>query len=225
MIKPRLEACSKVSGAVTDCPVGGVICGPWTLATNLRGAENLIVDTATDPDFVHRLMGLTVETTKRFGEAVSSAGAGLSLSEAPASISLISPKIFREFVLPYEKEVISHLRAKRVGVTVHICGFIEPIMEDIASMGAVAFSMDAPSSLEKMFEASQGKLVLIGNVPTGVFVDGEREDIEKEIRRCLAVGKQRDNYILSSGCELSPRADFKKVKWFCEIASVLGRYD
>ncbi len=219
-----LGACRKVSAAVKESPVGGVICGPWTLAADLRGAEDLIVDTATDPEFVHELMKFTMEISKSFAVAVKEAGAGLSLSEAPASISLISPKIFREFVLPYEREVISYLKEKRTSVTVHCCGFIEPIMEDLASMGAVAISMDEPSSLEKMFEASRGRVVIIGNVSTNVFLSGTKDDIEKEVRRCLAVGKEREGYILSSGCELSPRGTIERVKWFCEAASALGEY-
>jgi uroporphyrinogen decarboxylase len=220
-----LGACRKVSSTVKESPVGGVISGPWTLATDLRGIENLIVDTATDPDYVHEIMKFTTETAKRFAVAVKEAGAGLSLSEAPASISLISPKIFKEFVLPYEKEVISYLKEKRTSVTVHVCGFIEPIMEDLASMGAVAISMDEPSSLQKMFEVSRGRVVIIGNVSTNVFLNGTRDDIENEVRRCLAVGKEREGYILSSGCELSLRADIERVKWFCELASALGKYE
>jgi uroporphyrinogen decarboxylase len=220
-----IAACKKVSGIVTESPVGGVICGPWTLATNLRGAENLIMDTATDPEFVHELMRFTVEIVKRFGEGVNSAGAGLSLSEAPASLSLISPKIFKTFVEPYLKEVIAYLREQRISVTLHICGFIDPIMADIASVGAVALSMDQPSSLEKMFEAGQGKMVVIGNVSTGVFVDGSREDIENEVKRCMASAKESPGYIMASGCEISPRGDMEKVKTFCTIAAELGKLD
>jgi uroporphyrinogen decarboxylase len=98
-------------------------------------------------------------------------------------------------------------------------------MEDLASIGAAAISMDEPSSLEKMFEASQGKVVIIGNVSTDVFLRGTKDDIEKEVRRCLAVGKEREGYILSSGCELSPRGTIERVKWFCEAASALGKYE
>ncbi len=224
-IPAYLRACTKARNGVKESPVGGVICGPWTLATSLRGAEDLIVDTATDPDFVHELMRFCVRVVEQFGEAVKNAGVGLSLSEAPASISLISPKIYREFVLPYQKEVVSHLSHKRIGATVHICGFIDPIMEDIISTGAVAISMDRPSSLEKMFEVSAGRIVIIGNVPTGVFIDGTAEEMEREIKRCLTVAKGKGCFILSSGCELSPRADLKRIKLFCELASSLGEYD
>ena len=220
-----VRACGKAAKAVTDSAVGGVICGPWTLATNLRGAQELIIDTVEDPDFVHELMRFTTGVTKSFGAAVAGAGVGLSLSEAPASISLISPKIFNEFVLPYLKDVVAHLRENRTAVTLHICGFIDPIMADIVSSGAIAVSMDQPSSLEKMLDACGSGCVVIGNVSTGVFIDGTREDIENEVRRCIDVGKERGGYILCTGCEISPKGDLDRVKMFCELAASLGGFE
>jgi uroporphyrinogen decarboxylase len=218
------EACRKVSGAVKDSAVGGVLSGPWTLAVNLRGAENLIMDTATDPEFVHRLMRFTVEVAKDTGMAVAAAGAGLSFSEAPASCSLISPKIFREFVLPYDRELVGFLREKRIGLTLHVCGFIDPTIDMIIATGAAAVSMDKPSSLEKMLVAAQGKTVTVGNVATGVFLPGPTQELDSEIARCLAAAKDNTGYILASGCEISVRADLEKVKYFCARAAELGKY-
>lgn len=220
-----VEACARGVSAVKDAPVGGVICGPWTLATNLRGAQELIIDTVEDPDFVHDLMRFTCDITKSFGEAVTGTRAGLSLSEAPASLSLISPKIFKEFVLPYLKEIVGHFKERRSGVTLHICGFIDPIMDEIVSSGAIAVSMDQPSSLDKMLTACGSRSVVIGNVSTGVFIDGSREDIEKEVSRCVHAGKDRGGYILSTGCEISPRGDLDRVKIFCELAATMGRFE
>jgi uroporphyrinogen decarboxylase len=220
-----VEACRTGAAAVTESAVGGVICGPWTLATNLRGAQELIIDTVEDPEFVHELMRFTSAVTRSFGEAVTEARVGLSLSEAPASISLISPKIFKAFVLPYLKDVIGHFRERKSAVTLHICGFIDPIMDDIVSSGAVAVSMDQPSSLEKMLDACGDRCVVIGNVSTGVFIDGTREDIEKEVKRCMDVGKQRGGYVLCTGCEISPKGDLDKVRMFSELAASMGGFE
>ncbi|MGD9140140.1 MAG: uroporphyrinogen decarboxylase family protein [bacterium] len=220
-----VDACRKAVGAIGDAPVGGVICGPWTLATNLRGAQELIMDTVEDPDFVHELMRFTSGVTRVFGEAVTGTRAGLSLSEAPASLSLISPKIFNEFVLPYLKEIVGHFKERKSGITLHICGFIDPIMDDIVSSGAIAISMDQPSSLDKMLSACGSKSVVIGNVSTGVFIDGSREDIESEVRRCVEVGKDRGGFILSTGCEISPKGDLDRVRTFCELAASMGRFE
>jgi uroporphyrinogen decarboxylase len=220
-----LEACRKGADAITESAVGGVICGPWTLATNLRGAQDLIIDTVEDPEFVHELMRMTTGITKSFGEAVAGTRVGLSLSEAPASLSLISPKIFNKFVLPYLKDIISYLGEKRTAVTLHICGFIDPIMEDIVSSGAIAVSMDQPSSLDKMLTACGSRCAVIGNVSTGVFINGTRQEIESEVRRCLDVGKERGGYILCTGCEISPKGDIDRVKMFCELAASMGGFE
>ena len=40
-------------------------------------------------------------------------------------------------------------------LALHICGLIDPIIEDIVDTGISFFSLDAPSSLEK-FEAAVG---------------------------------------------------------------------
>jgi uroporphyrinogen decarboxylase len=219
-----LEACARVAGSVRESAVGAVLSGPWTLAVNLRGAENLIVDTATDPEFIHDLMRFTTEVAKQIGVAASAAGTGVSFSEAPASLSLISPSIFRQFVMPYETQLVSYLREKRIGTTLHVCGFIDPIIEDILATGCSAVSIDSPSSLGKMLAAAQGRAVTIGNVSTMVFVDGTRQDIEDEITRCLVAAVDRPGFILASGCEISTRGDIEKLKWFCQRAAELGTH-
>ena len=59
----------------------------------------------------------------------------LSFSEPTASISLISPDNYREFVLPYHRELVEHFKKSRVGLTAHICGTTYPIYEDVIAAG------------------------------------------------------------------------------------------
>lgn len=220
-----LDACSKVKQAVKESPVGGVICGPWTIACNLRGTENLLIDTKTDPSFVHDLMEFSLDVSRTYAIAVKDTGVGLSLSEAPASISLISPRIYRDFVFPYQRRLLEDLRQRKISVTLHICGLIDPIIGDLVQTGMAALSMDQPSSLDLALEKCAGRAVVIGNVSTEVFVRGEMIEIEKEVRRCLDIGKPKRGYILSTGCEISPRGELERVKFFCELAERLGSYN
>jgi uroporphyrinogen decarboxylase len=115
-----MESCKMIKDAITDSSVGAVIAGPWTIAINLRGASELIRDAMKDPAYVHELMELTTEVAIRFGLAIPSTGAGMSYSEAPASNSLISPKMYREFVLPYHKKAIGRLKEEGISCTLHI---------------------------------------------------------------------------------------------------------
>jgi uroporphyrinogen decarboxylase len=218
-----LEACRETRGQITDCPVSGVIAGPWSIAIGLRGATELLKDSMKDGNYVHSLMNFTTEVAIRFGEALRGQGVGLTYSEAPASCSLISPKVYREFVFPYHRLIMEHFKGKKVGVGLHVCGFTTPILEDLVATGASNISIDAPSDLAKAMAAAQGKAVVIGNVDTNLFFLGQREAIEAATRQCLEIAGESTGYILSTGCEVPGVGDPDRVAWFMETARRLGR--
>ena len=217
-----LEETNKI---IDDSIVSAVIAGPWTIAIGLRDAEMLLRDAMKDPDYVHELMEFTTQQAIRSGEAVYPLKVGLSYSEAPASCSLISPRIYRKFVFPYHKRIVDHFKEKKVGVGLHVCGFATPILEDMVNTGMTNISIDAPSDLAKAVEVCRGKAVLLGNVNTNLFYSSTREQMEQAIKDCLAVAPKDSGYILASGCEVPGVGPPEKVEWFMEIANELCRVE
>jgi len=209
---------------IADSIVSAVIAGPWTLAVGLREAEVLLRDAMKDPDYVHELMEFTTQQAIRSGEAVYPLKVGLSYSEAPASCSLISPRIYRNFVFPYHKRIVDHFKEKKVGVGLHICGFATPILEDIVNTGVTNVSIDAPSDLTKAAEVCKGKAVLLGNVDTNLFYSGTREQMAQSIKDCLAAASKDSGFILASGCEVPGIAPPEKVDLFMELINELCKY-
>ncbi|MBU1627478.1 hypothetical protein KKB18_08940, partial [bacterium] len=116
-----LEACERIAAMKLPSPTGSVINGPWATASTLRGLEAIIMDTFDDEAFIHKLMEITTETTINFAMEVSKLGIGVSLSEAPASCSVISPDIYEKFILPYHRKIVETMAEKRAGVTIHVC--------------------------------------------------------------------------------------------------------
>jgi len=218
-----LEALAEAKKIITDSIVSAVIAGPWTIAIGLREADQLLRDAMKDPDYVHELMEFTTQQSIMFGEAVYPLKVGLSYSEAPASCSLISPKIYRNFIFPYHKRVVDHFKEKKVGVGLHVCGFATPILEDMVNTGVTNISIDAPSDLAKAVEVARGKAVVLGNVNTNIFYSGTREQMAQAIKDCLAIAPKDSGYILSSGCEVPGVAPPEKIDWFMEIVNELGK--
>jgi uroporphyrinogen decarboxylase len=216
-----LHVLEKTGKIITDSIVSAVIAGPWTLAIGLREAEVLLRDAMKDPDYVHELMEFTTHQAIRCGEAVYPLKVGLSYSEAPASCSLISPRIYRKFIFPYHKRIVDHFKEKKVGVGLHICGFATPILEDIVNTGVTNISIDAPSDLTKAAEVCKGKAVLLGNVNTNLFYSGTREQMEQSIKDCLAAAPKDSGFILASGCEVPGVAPPEKVDVFMELINEL----
>jgi uroporphyrinogen decarboxylase len=216
-----LEILEEAKKIIPDSIVSAVIAGPWTIAIGLREAELLLRDAMKDPDFIHELMRFCTEVSIRMGEAVYPLKVGLSYSEAPASCSLISPKIYRTLIFPYHKQIVDHFKEKKVGVGFHICGYTDPILEDIVKTGVTNISIDAPSNLAKAVDVTRGKAVIIGNVDTNLFFSGTRDEMKQAIKNCLAVAAKDSGYVLSTGCEVPGVAPPEKIEWFMELVNEL----
>jgi uroporphyrinogen decarboxylase len=219
-----LEACTAMKKALPDTIVSGVIAGPWTIAMGLRGVSNLIIDAMEDPEYVHELMEICTQATIRFTEAISELGVGVGYSEAPASCDLIYPEMYRTFVLPYHKRMVSHFDEKNVGVGLHICGNAELILDDMVETGASNLSVDSGTGFAKAVEACRGKAVLIGNVDTNLFMAKSKEQMRQAVQHCIDNAAADSGYILAPGCEIPALAPPEKVGWFMELAQEIGAY-
>jgi MtaA/CmuA family methyltransferase len=229
-----LEQCAALVKAGLPAAAGAVAVGPWTIAMLLRNPELMLLDTFEDPQFIHDLMRITTEFCKAWGDAIVKTRIGLSFSEPTASISLISPDNYREFIAPYHKELVEHFKAKRVGLTTHICGTTYPIYEDLIGAGftTVSFDLDQQGDpalhvdqLERFMDVSGGRAVAIGNVDATKFESATREEIAAEVRRCIDTAARRSGFILSTSCEIPPRSSPEIVRWFMDAAHEHGRYD
>jgi uroporphyrinogen decarboxylase len=219
-----LEVCERMSEALPDAALGGSQAGPWNIAMNLRGHETLMMDTYDDPDFVHDLMRLATDTVKNFCDASLGARVGPAVHEASASCSLISPAIYKAFIQPYHRELRDYFRAKKVHVSLHICGFIDPMVEDVIDAGLSPLSIDNPTSLEKVMGlAKEKKITVMGNVQTGLFYDGTTEAMEQDIRRCIDTAAPHTHFILASGCEIPRNSTVDRIDHYFEYARAYGR--
>jgi uroporphyrinogen decarboxylase len=218
-----LEACRAVASSLREVALSGTITGPWTIAAGLRGTQELIYDTVDDPVFVEELLKYTTRVTQVLGAGVVEAGLSLTLGEAASSCSLISPAIYRRFIKPCHQEIIRFFREMKAGLSLHICGYIDPLMEDLMGLGLVALSMDSPSSLKRMVEVSQKRIVLVGNVAPSLFVSGSREEIENSVKECIRTAAPGGAFILSPGCELPYNATVERVRFFVAAARKYGK--
>ncbi|HEX78316.1 MAG TPA: hypothetical protein G4O03_07945 [Dehalococcoidia bacterium] len=217
-----LEVLERVQGAVSEAPVAGAVAGPWTLAATLRGIEQLIMDTVEDPPFVHELVRFTTEVEKMWATAVREVGVGIGVGEAVASCYIISPKIYRDFVKPYHIDLNSYFQERKVYISLHICGYIDPIIEDVLDTGIGMLSIDAPTSLAKMVELSQKRVVIMGNVPTRLFSQGTQEEMEAAVKGCIDTAAKGGAFLLSSGCDIPADSRPELIHGYIDAARKWG---
>ena len=199
----RLPLILRVAGDLVrfperQVPVLGLVEGPFTTASRILSAERMMRDLIRDRSLVERMLEKVGALLCRFGRALAETGAeGLIVADPVSSSTMISPKIYRDMVLPHLRQFIESLP---IPVILHVCGDTRPILSLMAETGARVLSLDQCMDLAKAKEALAGRCGIGGNVdPIQVLFLGTPEDVKKETLNCLKQGGKR-GYILMAGC-------------------------
>ncbi|MCX7667421.1 MAG: hypothetical protein N2Z84_00605, partial [Atribacterota bacterium] len=128
--------------------VWGDQAGCWQHAACLIDINELILRTFDQPDWVHELLSILLAKKLQFVESMK--GAKFDLIETgggAASSTLISPRIYREFCLPYDQELHRALHALGFKITYHTCGGTKGIEELIIANETDVSETLAPVSI------------------------------------------------------------------------------
>lgn len=196
----RLEGIRALREQVGDeVPVMGWVEGALAEAADLRGMTNVMIDLLRRPAWLKELLEKCVEVAIAFASAQIDAGAHIiGLGDAVAS--QVSPRMYREFALPYEQRIFEAVKAKGGIPRLHICGKTTHLLNDMAQSGAQIIDADWMVDLHQAAEAFEG-LAVCGNVdPVSVFLQGDVERVRKGIFANAAAGGSR--WISAGGCEI-----------------------
>lgn len=184
-----------------DVPVMGWVEGAFALASVLRGDTNVLLDLHDRPEWLKELLDRLVEVGVAFVRAQVAAGAHV-VGLGDSMGSLVSPRQYREFVLPYEQRLFA--AAKQAGAIprLHICGDTNHILADMAKSGAEIVDLDWMVDLGRAAEVfgPDGPAPCGNFDPVAVMLQGGADDVEAAARACAAAGGPR--HFSAAGCEV-----------------------
>lgn len=183
-----------------DKLIEGWVEGPCAEAADLRGINTLMLDFYDDPAFVRDLFEFVLEMELRFAKEQVAAGAEV-IGIGDAAASLVGPRIYEEFVWPFEKRMVEGLRALGARVRLHICGNTRRILAGMGKLNCDIVDLDFLAPI------SEGRLqmgleqVLLGNIdPVRVLRDGTPAEVYEAVAECHRQAGPR--YIVGAGCEV-----------------------
>ena len=202
-----LKALDMINAEVgAEVGVSTDMAGPLTVVAQIMEPSLMLRWMVKKPDLVHEILHVVTESNKRFIDSACKRGYAVGFSDPLASQSLLSVKMFREFVKPYLAECIEEIKKWRgnEGINLHICGKSSGIWNDMADLGINTLSIDNVDSLAECREKVGDRACLVGNVPP---VDALRMgDPEMIINYCIHdMAQAWDNpggYVLSTGCQI-----------------------
>jgi MtaA/CmuA family methyltransferase len=200
--------------------VEGWVEGPCAEGSDLRGINHLMTDFFDDPDWVVELFELIVANALGFARAQIAAGADI-IGIGDAAASLVSPRVYQQFVWPYEKKLIDGIHAAGGRVRLHICGNTRKHLTGMGTLGCEIVDLDYPAPVAEAREQMGPRQVLLGNLnPVKVLKDGAPADVRAAIAACHAAAGA--NFIVGAGCEIARGTPRENLIALCDYARENG---
>jgi uroporphyrinogen decarboxylase len=221
----HLEAACRVLDAVgKEVPVTVALTGPFTTASFLVGTERLVRLTLRRPDAVHRLCEVALQSSLAYADAILATGATPSLTDPMSSATVIGPRQFREFSLPYLKRLVAFLIWRGRAATLHICGRTSPVWAEMADTGAACLSLDDTVDLADATRQVGHRVRLMGNVsPSAVMLQGSRAEVRAAVRKVVAAaGHSPKGLVVASGCSLPTETPFANIDAMLDAVREIG---
>ena len=118
---------------------------------------------------------------------------------------MISPRMYRQFAWPYEKQVAASAKKLGLPYTLHIGGDTGLILDDMIDTGANCLELDYKTDIKLAHETLLNRTVMIGNIdPVGVLASGSVATVEEKTRELLDQFADTGQFILNSGCAIPP---------------------
>ncbi len=200
-MRDRLRAIEHLrQGVGSDKLVEGWVEGPCAEAADLRGISRLMIDFTDDPVFVTDLFEFVVSMAIQFARAQIAAGADI-IGVGDAAASLVGPRIYKEFIFPYQKKLAQAIHAAGGRVRLHICGNTRRILTFVAELGCEMVDLDYPVPMEEARSLLGPDQVVAGNLnPVKELRGGTPGSISDRLARCRQ--EAGTNYIVAAGCEI-----------------------
>lgn len=201
-IKTHLDAIRKVKPLIGDTTaLYGVCCGPFTLASHLRGTE-IFMDMMLEPEYVHSLLAYATEVIKAVSTYLIDAGIDIVAVVDPL-ISQISPAHFGEFMHAPFSDLFAHIRERGAKSSFFVCGNATMNIDPMCKTKPDSISVDENVSLKdaKVVTDTYG-ITIGGNIPlTSVMLFGNQQDNMK-VTVDLIDSLSPGYLIISPGCDM-----------------------
>jgi MtaA/CmuA family methyltransferase len=182
-------------------PIMGWVEGAFAQAADLRGIQSLMTDTIEAPSFVVDLLERCVEVEIAFARAQIEAGADI-IGLGDAAASLISPKMYARFALPYQQRIFAAIREAGAVGRLHICGQTSHLLEMMAASGAALIDVDWMVDFARAAHCfAERDVAVCGNFdPVAIMLQGTPDAVRAATQACLAAGGPRA--FSAAGCEI-----------------------
>ncbi len=211
-----LETCSLIKKYFGDeiYVRGNCDQAPFSIASMVRGAQNWMLDLMMPGEEVVNLLEYCTKISCQFIELMVETGVDMvSNGDSPAGPEMISPEMFREFALPYEKKLVETAHNKGLPYVNHICGNTDLIIEDMLKTGTDGLELDYKTDIKLILKHLGDSKLFIGNIdPSGVLALGSKKEVRFKTKELLEIYKNSPRLVVNAGCAIPAETPSENIQ-------------
>lgn len=219
-----------VAGAGADCSVHGEVTSPFDYYLRFFGHTQALIGLIEHPERAKEVLERTTDGSVRLARGLARHGVdAIKVSSPYAGQGFISPRFYREFVMPYEGRIAEAVRGLGLPAYVHTCGAVGDRLEMMVEAGFSGVEcLDPPPlgnvELDDAKRRIGHRAFIKGNIdPVHILLAGTVESVKQDAKSRLEVGKPGGRYILSTACSIAPYTPRENVQVLAEVAEEFGR--
>jgi len=202
----------------------------WEYPAAIRGEADLLMDFILDPEFAKRVIKVTVdyqvkmiEQAIKLGAEIIATGDDYSSTKSP----VMSPKHFKEFILPGLQKVVDVTKDRRAFFIKHSDGNVWPILDLIVDTGLDAFNPIQPDAMDirEVKKRYGDKIAIVGNIDCGdLLCNASDSQVENVVRQTIQDIGPGGGYIVSSSNSIHAGVEIRNYMAMLKAVEKYGFY-
>ncbi len=137
--------------------------------------------------------------------------------------AFMQPSWYRKHIFPAYERFFDILRKGGKKIIYTSDGTYTEFIDDIAACGMDMFVLEPTTDMEYIAKRYGKTHGFVGNADTRILYYGDKEDIRKEVMRCMNIGRDCPGFIMAVGNHIPPNTPIDSCLWYDEFCKEYGR--
>jgi uroporphyrinogen decarboxylase len=218
-LSTMVEAAKIISHEVKGIPKGFYITGPFTIASEVIGIEELLRGVRRGSPKIGELLERCTEASLAYARALDATSIDFLVMAEPTS-SLVSLAHFEK----YSKQLVARVRSTvSKDIILHICGRSGHLLRAMVETGVAGISLDQNVNLLDAVKAVPSDVLVLGNYSPVDLALENPDQVKVNVSKMLYPVADARNVVASTGCDIPSTAPPENIEAFVNTAKSFVR--
>jgi hypothetical protein len=137
--------------------------------------------------------------------------------------AFLKPEWYREYIFPNYKKYFAPLLESGKKIIYTSDGNFTEFIDDVAATGIHGFVLEPTTDMKYIADKYGKTHVFIGNADTRILLNGTKEQIYNEVKRCMDIGKSCPGYFMAVGNHIPANTPVENALYYNEVYEKLSR--